>query len=85
MEDDGPGIPDDIKPKVFLRKYRGQTKGQGSGLGLYLTKRLVEDNGGRIWLEDRVPGDHSRGVRFIVHLPATTFPAAPINQEAGRR
>ncbi|GEM_PF-620961 len=75
IEDDGPGIPDDVKPKVFLRKYRGRTKAQGSGLGLYLTKRLVEVHGGRIWVEDRVTGDHSKGARFIVHLPAVATPA----------
>lgn len=74
IEDDGPGIPDDVKPKVFLRKYRGQTKAKGSGLGLYLTKMLVEAHGGRIWVEDRVTGDHTKGTRFIVHLPAMTTP-----------
>jgi signal transduction histidine kinase len=74
IEDDGPGIPDDVKPKVFLRKYRGRTRAQGSGLGLYLTKRLVEEHGGRIWVEDRIPGDYSKGARFIVHLPAVATP-----------
>ncbi|MDW5562438.1 MAG: PAS domain-containing protein [Methanomassiliicoccus sp.] len=74
IEDDGPGIPDDVKPKVFLRKYRGRTKAQGSGLGLYLTKRLVEEHGGKIWVEDRVPGDFSQGTRFIIHLPALATP-----------
>jgi PAS domain S-box-containing protein len=74
IEDDGPGIQDDVKPKVFLRKYRGRTKAQGSGLGLYLTKRLVEEHGGRIWVEDRVPGDSTKGARFIVHLPAVVMP-----------
>lgn len=74
IEDDGPGIPDDVKAKVFLRKYRGRTKAQGSGLGLYLTKMLVEAHRGRIWVEDRVTGDHTKGTRFIVHLPAMTTP-----------
>lgn len=70
FEDDGPGIPDEIKPQIFLRKYRGRTRTSGGGLGLYLCKRLVEEHGGKIWVEDRVPGDHGRGARFIVHLPA---------------
>jgi PAS domain S-box-containing protein len=70
FEDDGPGIPDEIKPQVFLRKYRGRTRTSGGGLGLYLCKRLVEEHGGKIWVEDRVTGDHGQGARFIVHLPA---------------
>lgn len=75
IEDDGPGIPDDVKPSIFLRKYRGRTKAKGSGLGLYLTKRLVEEHGGKIWMEDRVPGNHAKGVRFIVHLPTVSMPS----------
>ena len=79
IEDDGPGIPDDVKPRVFLRKYRGRTKAQASGLGLYLTKRLVEEHGGKIWVEDRVPGDYAKGARFIVHLPAVALPIAHVD------
>ncbi|HTX44568.1 MAG TPA: PAS domain-containing protein, partial [Methanocella sp.] len=41
IEDDGPGIPDDIKDKIFERLTRGETKAKGSGLGLYLVKTLV--------------------------------------------
>jgi signal transduction histidine kinase len=70
IEDNGPGIPDDIKPKVFLRKYRGRTRAQGSGLGLYLTKRLMEEHGGKIWVEDRIPGAPTRGAKFIILFPA---------------
>jgi PAS domain S-box-containing protein len=77
IEDNGPGIPDDIKPKVFLRKYRGRTKAQGSGLGLYLTKRLVEEHGGKIWIEDRVSGDRTKGAKFIIHLPAVAAGVEP--------
>jgi PAS domain S-box-containing protein len=72
VEDDGPGIPDELKSKLFQRKMRGRTKTTGSGLGLYLVKKLVEDLNGRVWVEDRVPGDHSRGARFVVLLPAVT-------------
>jgi signal transduction histidine kinase len=38
-------------------------------LGLYLVKSLVEGNNGRVWVEDRVPGDHMKGARFVVMLP----------------
>ncbi len=70
IEDDGPGIPDEMKEKVFDRMRRGDTKAKGSGLGLYLVKTLVENYGGLVWAEDRVPGDCSKGSRFVVLLPA---------------
>jgi signal transduction histidine kinase len=40
------------------------------GLGLYLVKSLVDDFHGTVRVEDRVPGDHSKGARFVVLLPA---------------
>jgi signal transduction histidine kinase len=43
---------------------------KGSGPGLYLVKSLVEGYGGRVWVEDRVHGDHTKGARFVVMLPA---------------
>lgn len=72
VEDDGPGIPDDLKVKLFQRKQRGKTKATGTGLGLYLVKKLVEESNGRVWVEDRVPGDYSKGARFAVLLPSVT-------------
>ncbi len=70
IEDNGPGINDDIKGRLFSRFSRGETKAKGSGLGLYLVKTLVEGYHGKIWVEDRVPGDHTQGVKFIVMLPS---------------
>jgi PAS domain S-box-containing protein len=70
IEDDGPGIPDDIKDKIFERMTRGDTKAKGSGLGLYLVKTLVRSFNGNVWVENRVPGDYTRGSRFVVKLPA---------------
>ena len=69
VEDNGPGIPDDLKKAIFERMRRGDTKAKGSGLGLYLVRTLVESYGGRVWVEDRVQGDRSRGSRFVVMLP----------------
>ncbi|MDI6895797.1 PAS domain S-box protein [Methanocella conradii] len=70
IEDNGPGIPDDEKEKLFTRFYRGKTLAKGKGLGLYLARTLAENFGGKIRVEDRVPGDYTKGVRFIVMLPA---------------
>jgi len=70
VEDNGPGIPDNVKNKLFTRFQRGNTKASGKGLGLYLVKTLVEDYCGSILVEDRVPGDHAKGSKFVVMLPA---------------
>jgi signal transduction histidine kinase len=40
------------------------------GLGLYLVKSLVSSYHGRVWVEDRMPGDHRQGAKFVVMLPA---------------
>jgi PAS domain S-box-containing protein len=69
IEDNGQGIPDSMKEKIFSRLYRGKTKASGRGLGLYLVKKLVEDSNGRVWVEDRIAGDNSKGARFVVVLP----------------
>ncbi|BAI62204.1 putative hybrid sensor and regulator [Methanocella paludicola SANAE] len=70
VEDNGPGIPDWIKDKIFLRFQRGSTKAHGKGLGLYLVKKLVESYNGAVWVEDRIPGVYNKGAKFIVTLPA---------------
>ncbi|MFW9831848.1 MAG: PAS domain S-box protein, partial [Candidatus Thorarchaeota archaeon] len=70
LEDYGPGIPDDLKARIFARYTRriGE-KAQGSGIGLTLVQRIIGRYGGRIWVEDRVKDDHSKGAKFIFLLP----------------
>jgi signal transduction histidine kinase len=70
IEDNGRGIADDQKEAVFHRLRRGGTKAKGTGLGLFLVKSLVEGFGGYTEVQDRVEGDHTRGSRFLVYLPA---------------
>jgi len=70
IDDNGPGIPDEVKPMLFRRFSRGETKAKGSGLGLYLVKTMVEHYGGDILVEDRVPGDHTKGAKFVVTIPS---------------
>ncbi|MFW9811704.1 MAG: sensor histidine kinase [Candidatus Thorarchaeota archaeon] len=60
--DDGPGIDDNIKPKIFHKGVT--TKGEGKGLGLYLSKRIIESYGGTIELMDT-----SRGAAFLISVP----------------
>ncbi len=70
IDDNGPGIPDWVKDKIFERFQRGTTKAHGKGFGLFLVKKLVHDYHGSVWVEDRVPGDYSRGTKFTIMLPA---------------
>ncbi len=70
VEDDGPGIPDELKDVIFNRHLRSSKYSKGSGIGLFLVKTLVRSYGGQVWAEDREPGDRSKGARFVVLLPA---------------
>ncbi|WP_156168365.1 sensor histidine kinase [Methanoculleus sediminis] len=67
VEDTGPGVPDDQKEEIFHR-YEQQKRGVGEGLGLYLVQVLIERYGGRVWVEDRVPGHPERGAAFVFTL-----------------
>jgi PAS domain S-box-containing protein len=68
VTDSGPGIPDDVKPHIFHRFQRGPSKKSGKGLGLYITRMLVEHYGGEIRAGDRVPGQFGQGaaIRFTL-------------------
>lgn len=70
IEDNGPGISDEKKGEVFHRFKRGQTSTRGTGLGLYIVKTLVDNFRGRVTVEDRVPGDHTKDSKFMIMLPA---------------
>ena len=71
IADNGYGIPDELKLKLFNRFQRGTTKAHGKGLGLFIVKSLLEQVGGDVVIEDRVPGDYARGAKFIVSLMAS--------------
>ena len=80
IDDDGPGIREDAFEKIFERFYTDrphQGFGQNSGLGLSISKQIIEAHGGRMWAENRrgVPTHDGAdplvlGARFIVRLPA---------------
>jgi two-component system, OmpR family, sensor histidine kinase ChvG len=79
VDDDGPGIRPEALDKIFERFYTDrphQGFGQNSGLGLSISKQIVEAHGGSIRVENRSgvagPGEapHVLGARFVVRLPA---------------
>jgi signal transduction histidine kinase len=70
VADHGPGVEDEMKQKIFDRFTQGSGPARGSsGLGLHIAKTLVNSYKGRIWVEDRVPGDRSQGSVFKVAIP----------------
>jgi len=62
VADTGPGIPADVREKVFDPFF--STKTTGFGLGLAITRKIVEDHGGRIYVADDGPG-----TQIVVELP----------------
>jgi two-component system sensor histidine kinase ChvG len=77
VEDTGPGIPEEALTKVFNRFYSErpvQQFGNHSGLGLAISKQIVEAHGGVIWAENIRPTaadatSEPLGARFVVGLP----------------
>jgi two-component system, OmpR family, sensor histidine kinase ChvG len=74
VEDDGPGVRPDALEKIFERFYTDrpqQNFGQNSGLGLSISKQIVEAHGGQLWAENRIgTDDRVLGARFTLRLPA---------------
>lgn len=74
VEDQGPGLPPEIRERAFERFVRGGGDGgRGSGLGLAIVSAVAESHGGSVRYEDRLNG----GSRFIVTLPAAGTAPAP--------
>ncbi len=74
FEDDGPGIPDDNLETIFQRFYTSRPKGtvfgKNSGLGLSISRQIVEAHHGRIWAENRIDETGKvAGARFSILLP----------------
>lgn len=72
IADNGIGIPDSKKNVVFGRFRTAEESSHASGLGLSIVRATVEAYHGMVWVEDRVPGDPSKGSVFRVALPMTS-------------
>lgn len=80
VQDTGMGIPVEDLPRVFERFYQVQktralAKASGAGLGLTISKRIVEQHGGRIWVESKM----GVGTTFHFNLPAAQVPVPAVN------
>jgi len=70
VQDNGPGVSDEQQALIFERFRQGgdaTNRPQGTGLGLPISRNIVEHFGGRLWLESRPP----HGACFLFHLPLT--------------
>jgi len=65
VEDNGEGIPEEIKDKIFEPFFTTKADGEGTGLGLPIVKQIVESHGGRFYIESQV----GVGTRAIVEVP----------------
>ena len=68
FSDRGSGVPDNMKEEIFTRLRRGDQSSYGSGLGLAIVSGVTKRYGGKVWVEDRVKGDHTKGARFVLIL-----------------
>lgn len=70
VEDEGPGIPEEERPRIFEPFFRGRhaqdLEIEGSGIGLNIVRQVVKSHGGRV----RVANGDGKGTRFILQLPA---------------
>jgi signal transduction histidine kinase len=90
IKDTGEGIDSEILPKLFT-KFASKSY-QGTGLGLFICKSIVEAHGGKIWAEnnddiyddDTVYGNRIRGATFHFSLPIADMPANQQKQKQNK-
>ncbi len=81
VEDDGPGIPEEERRRIFEPFFRGrhaqEQEIEGSGIGLSIVKQVARSHGGRV----RVANGEGKGARFVLHLPAMKTPERSVAVE----
>ena len=73
VADDGPGVPEEMRDRVFQPFFTTRDVGLGQGMGLSTVYGLVTQHGGRVWIEPSTSG----GANFVVELPVHMPERAP--------
>ena len=69
FKDNGIGVNDSRKKKIFLEGYKDLKGEKGMGVGLSLITKIIKFFNGKIWVEDRIKGNYLKGSNFIVLIP----------------
>ncbi len=77
VSDTGPGVPDELRARVFETFFTTKERGVGTGLGLSVVERIVRDHGGSVRLEETTPGG---GATFTVRLPSAPVDLEPAEE-----
>ncbi|TIL51388.1 MAG: HAMP domain-containing histidine kinase, partial [Mesorhizobium sp.] len=80
VEDNGPGVPEAIRSRIFESYFTTKPVGVGTGIGLSISKSIIERHNGNVWFEEVLP----RGARFVVQLPAIAGGAAAAGESPSR-
>ncbi|WP_164783802.1 MULTISPECIES: PAS domain S-box protein [unclassified Mesorhizobium] len=80
VEDNGLGVPEAIRSRIFESYFTTKPVGVGTGIGLSISKSIIERHNGNVWFEEVLP----RGARFVVQLPAISAGAAASGETPSR-
>ena len=72
VSDDGPGVPDELRDRIFVPFFTTRTPDEATGLGLPVSADIIAAHGGRLRLEPHAGGT---GATFVIELPVSTAPA----------
>jgi CheY-like chemotaxis protein len=67
VNDDGPGVPDEVQPRIFDPFFTTKEVGKGTGLGLTVAYAIIQEHGGRLTVKSQAGG----GASFFVELPVS--------------
>ena len=79
ISDNGPGIPEDLRERIFEPFFSTKEAGVGTGLGLYMSAGIMQNLGGRLDVDSEV----GRGTTFFVRLPKAHEQSAPAREAGG--